>query len=473
MYGVTTVRWPMDPSVRSVSDVSTTPAVLGWGADAEVVVSVALIASGAVVMLYAATWMRRLIDATRDTPLHRTWRVLFGFMLLFLIGYLGTIGLVWTRAVDTLVLVTGSVFFGGAVFVLLVVWTSQNTIDRLIETTVSRDFLDDVLTSMGDALLVVSPGGHVEELNPAARELFGDDGETVVGSELDDLFVDDTFAVGDEGSQLETRGEATIVTLAGERIPVLFSASSLSTNGTDGHVVVCTVRNIARRKRRERELRRQNERLDEFAAVISHDLRNPLGIARGHLELARETGDATHYQTAERALDRIESLVDGLLSLARQGRTVDDPRPVRLGEVAEKAWKTVDTGDATLRTDDGLGTTLADEDRLRQALENLFRNSVEHGGSTVTVTVGSLPSDAGFYVEDDGPGVPPDERDDVFENGYTTEATGTGFGLSIVRTIVEAHEWDVSLTEGIEGGARFEIRTSEALVDTDRSEAAA
>jgi signal transduction histidine kinase len=99
----------------------------------------------------------------------------------------------------------------------------------------------------------------------------------------------------------------------------------------------------------------------------------------------------------------------------------------------------------------------------------LFRNSVEHGGSAVTVTVGSLSDESGFYVEDDGPGVPPDTQDHVFENGYTTQETGIGFGLSIVRTIFEAHDWAVSLTEGTEGGARFEIRTSQALVSTDRT----
>jgi signal transduction histidine kinase len=106
-------------------------------------------------------------------------------------------------------------------------------------------------------------------------------------------------------------------------------------------------------------------------------------------------------------------------------------------------------------------------------LENLFRNSVEHGGSTVTVTMGSLPGESGFYIEDDGPGVPPDDRTDVFENGYTTEENGTGFGLSIVQTIFEAHGWNVSLTEGTEGGARIETRTSKAVVSTDKTGAAA
>lgn len=473
MHGVLAARLMPYSSVPTSLGSSLIPAVLGGKPDTGIVLSLALIASGAVVMLYAATWMRRLVYATHDTPMQRTWQVLFGLMLLFLLGYLGTIGLVWTRHVEALVLVVGSVFFGGAAFVLLVVRTSQNTIERLIETTVSRDFLDDVLASMGDALLIVSRDGYVEEVNPAAIELFDCDHETIVGTKLDTLFANDSLSPDDKDGSPNTRGEATVVTDADETVPVLFSASSLSSNGTDGRVIVCTVRDISRRKRRELELERQNERLDEFASVISHDLRNPLGIAQGHLELARETGDSKHFQTAERALTRIESLIEGLLGLARQGQTVDDVHPVQLDEVAEKAWRTVETANATLRTDGDLGAVWADEDRLRQALENLFRNSVEHGGSTVTVTVGSLSGESGFYVEDDGPGVPPDDRTAVFENGYTTEENGTGFGLSIVQTIFEAHGWDVSLTEGTEGGARIETLTPQAVVGTDKTGAVA
>ena len=87
--------------------------------------------------------------------------------------------------------------------------------------------------------------------------------------------------------------------------------------------------------------------------------------------------------------------------------------------------------------------------------ENLLRNAVEHGGGDVTVVFGDL--DGGFYVKDDGPGVPSGERADVFETGYSTAEEGTGFGLSIVEQVVEAHGWSVRVTEGSDGGARIEV----------------
>jgi signal transduction histidine kinase len=73
----------------------------------------------------------------------------------------------------------------------------------------------------------------------------------------------------------------------------------------------------------------------------------------------------------------------------------------------------------------------------------------------VTVTVGDL--DRGFYIEDDGPGIPETDREKVFEAGHTTSADGTGFGLSIVKEIVEAHDWEIRITDGTDGGARFEV----------------
>ena len=100
-------------------------------------------------------------------------------------------------------------------------------------------------------------------------------------------------------------------------------------------------------------------------------------------------------------------------------------------------------------------TIRCDLNRLRQLFENLYRNAIEHGGSDVTVTVGQL--DEGFYVEDDGSGIPEGKREQVFDLGFSTADTGTGFGLSIVQQVVETHGWKIDLTEGKNGGARFEI----------------
>jgi PAS domain S-box-containing protein len=205
---------------------------------------------------------------------------------------------------------------------------------------------------------------------------------------------------------------------------------------------------------REQELMRQNDRLEAFASVVSHDLRNPLNVAEGRLELAREECDSDNLAGVDHALGRMDALIDDLLTLAREGDHVQEMEPVSIGDLARGCWANVETGDASL--DVASETTIrADRSRLKQLFENLFRNAVEHAGADVTVTVGG--ETGGFYIEDDGPGIPPEDREAVFEPGYSTSQEGTGFGLSIVKEIVDGHGWEIEITDGEAGGARFEV----------------
>ncbi|PSQ47053.1 hypothetical protein BRD19_10800 [Halobacteriales archaeon SW_7_65_23] len=227
---------------------------------------------------------------------------------------------------------------------------------------------------------------------------------------------------------------------------------------------------VTERRQNERERRRQNERLAEFASIVSHDLRNPLNVAKGHLDLLERECDSEHADTVGEALERMEVLIGETLELARQGEMVTETEPLALSELVAGCWGMVATGEATLGRS-GNATINGDPERVKQLFENLFRNAVEHGstspdsqarqdavehgGSDVTITVGDL--EDGFYVEDDGPGIPDDEREEVFDAGYTTSEDGTGFGLPIVKEIVEAHDWSIAVTESEAGGARFEI----------------
>ena len=206
----------------------------------------------------------------------------------------------------------------------------------------------------------------------------------------------------------------------------------------------------------QRLLRQQNERLEEFTSVVSHDLRNPLAVAKGRIELAHESDDETHLRRATDALDDMESLIDDLLDLAKQGRDVGETRRVSLAAVAEDAWGNLEAEGAALSIDDL--TLDADPDRLRQLLENLLRNAAVHAEPDPAIRVGPLPDAEGFFIEDDGPGIPEADREQVFEAGYTDRDEGTGFGLPIVRRIANAHGWSVRLAEGSAGGARFEFR---------------
>ncbi|MFC7074774.1 sensor histidine kinase [Halovenus rubra] len=222
--------------------------------------------------------------------------------------------------------------------------------------------------------------------------------------------------------------------------------------------------------------------VDHVASVVSHDLRNPLDVARARLDAGREFDEDKHFDHVEQAHERMERIIQDVLTLARGEDVVDPDESVDLGLVAKRAWETVETNGATLTVEDELPTAQADSDRVSRLFENLFRNAVEHGATnhnsqtsdaatdataedehtstevSVQVTVGNIADTDGFYVADDGPGIPEHQREKVLEPGYSSDEHGTGLGLAIVARIADLHGWYVDVTESTLGGAQFEIR---------------
>jgi len=327
------------------------------------------------------------------------------------------------------------------------------------ETTV-RAMPDEVYTLDADGVVtsIVPPAGSTVTTS-------GHHPDELVGRHVGVMMDDEDVAAGRARIkrllQSEDRKtdsfEMEVVTKDGERIPHEnhFALLPFDEDGRfQGSVGV--LRDISERRARERELERQNERLEEFASVVSHDLRNPLNVAVGYLELLQEDYDDDRLDRLADSHERMATIVEDVLTLAREGDDVEDPDPVALRAMARQAWATVDSKAATLGAT-GDVTVVADDVRLQRLFENLFRNAIDHGGADVTVTVGPLADESGFYVADDGPGIPDEDREEVFQSGYTAAAGGTGFGLAIVRRIADAHGWDVRIADGDSGGARFEF----------------
>ena len=326
---------------------------------------------------------------------------------------------------------------------------------------------ETIVQAAGDPVYTLDAGGYLTFANERLVESSGHAEDELLGEHVSLVMDDEDVQEGarvirdllESDARSRRTWEMDFITADGERIPCENHLALLPFEDGEFRGTTGVLRDISARQERERELERQNDRLAEFARVVSHDLRNPLNVASLSVGVAREDPEPAHFDRAEAAIDRMDELLENLLRIAQGGQGDVEVEPVRLATVVETAWETTETADATLRVEEGLGTVHCDESRLRQLFENLFRNAVEHAGADVSVQVGSL-DDAGgssgdFYVEDDGTGLEDDEE--LFAMGYSSETGGTGFGLAIVRDVVRAHGWEIRTAEGDLGGARFEV----------------
>jgi PAS domain S-box-containing protein len=382
-----------------------------------------------------------------------------------------------------------------------------------------------LVEAMGDGVYALDAEGRFEMVNERMMELTGYSGEELLGRYACDVMTEEGLERSEAAIRSLLQGEPDSVTIEvtarradGTTVPRELTLTLQPTGPDESFTgTVGVVHDITDRRGRERELKQKNERLEAFAEIVGHDLQNPLNVVSGHVELACEraaegaSGEelVPHLERIESATGRMATMTDDLLALAKQGDTVGERESVALERLADEVWETLETDDATLETE-ALDTVEADPTRLKQLLANLLENAVEHGSTSPASRTrqdavehgptGSRPqaddavehgstspessegaatadggdggntedeltvlvrgTEDGFAVADDGHGVPPEERDEVFERGYST-ADGTGFGLSIVKTVAEAHGWTVTVGESEAGGARFEVHVDD------------
>ena len=314
---------------------------------------------------------------------------------------------------------------------------------------------DEEIAAIRDRIEVIDVNQNaVDAYDAPSKESLIENLEEIVMSEADEIVAAEWAAIADGATRF--RAETTARTLSGEQRTELLDLFVPAENADDYSRVYVIGTDISEQKQREQALKRQNERLDKFTSIVSHDLRNPLNVATARLELATDGCDSPspHLDDVRAAHDRMEQLIDDLLRFARAGQDAIEHDHVDLRRLVREfqATGTTDEAAVVVETD---RTIRADRDRVRQLIENLIQNGFDHGGAGITVTVGDC--EDGFYVEDDGPGVPPASRETIFEPGYSSTTDGTGFGLSIVKQVVGAHGWEIQLVDGADGGARFEI----------------
>ncbi|MDY7081246.1 MAG: histidine kinase N-terminal 7TM domain-containing protein, partial [Halobacteria archaeon] len=280
---------------------------------------------------------------------------------------------------------------------------------------VARDF---VVEEIDNGVIVLDNSGRIVDINSTAKEILRT--ERAVGRRIDEII--DIGVVHESDELLNSFREEELRELNDE-IRVEYpeetkyynvNISKLSTGGKNSGAVVL-IHDITEQKERERKLRereyeleqqkrsleQQNERLDKFASIVSHDLRNPLNVAQGYVDMEKENPSEEYVENIDDALGRMENIIDDALTLAREGKAVTETEEIVLADVVRESWENVETEDANLETKVGPETLIqGDRNRVLNVFENLFRNSVQHNEDAVTITVGE--NERGFYVEDDG-----------------------------------------------------------------------
>ncbi|MFC7072312.1 ATP-binding protein [Halovenus rubra] len=294
------------------------------------------------------------------------------------------------------------------------------------------------------------------QLNETAREILGYSSTEFEGCSLKQIVPESERDTVQKivGNLLAEKGTQThkteIVTNNGKRISCQWRSRAC----TDESGEIVAIYSQFHALSEYEELKLKNQKLNRLVSVVSHDLRNPVQSLSLSLAAVEQNGaDEENIGRCRRSLDRIEALIDDLLTIGKQDGDLNT-QLIGLETLVDECRENIEVGPATVICTTEL-KIMADPGRALQLLENLISNAIKHGADSGIIRIGTIEN--GFYVEDDGPGIPPEKRDTVFEYGYSRTTTGTGFGLTIVQEVAKDHGWDVVLTESKEGGARFEI----------------
>lgn len=262
------------------------------------------------------------------------------------------------------------------------------------------EFYRTLVENSAEGLLTIDAESRIVYANPAIEEILGYTPSELIGSSKMKIIPERLRPVHAEAlaAYVETGQrhvdwdgiELPALHKDGHEVPTLVSLREHEFGGEQYFTGV--VRDVSDRRERERQLQHQKERLDQFADILAHDIRNPLSVAQGYTEIARGEHDAPELDRVADALDRIEALVDDVLALSKEGRRIGETEQVDPEAVVRESWSDVADDGATLRTEGDLESVEADRSRFRELLANLFRNSHQHADGAVTVTVGPTPT---------------------------------------------------------------------------------
>lgn len=324
----------------------------------------------------------------------------------------------------------------------------------------SQEKFSKLVTNSTDVLAIVNRSGEFDYISPACKARLGYEQEELIGEcAFDYMPTEDRKGAMDEFFEaIENPGREPTIEFRfqhpdGSYTPLEARGKNMFDDAfIDGFVV--NARDITDQRARERELKQQNEQLKDMRNFLSRDIQDPLTVASESLTLYRNTDEPEYLEKVNNSIERIQSITDQIRMVAGDETSIENTEQIALKSLVQEAWDRVQTDAETLQIDNSKQFE-GDPERLVRAFELLFRNAVEHNSDGVDINVGA--TDSTIYVEDTGSGIPRDDREKIFEAGYTTVPTNAGLGLNVVKQIIVGHGWEINASEGDAGGARFDI----------------
>ena len=232
-----------------------------------------LITAGIVFMIFSIQLTRKLLGI-QEGKMFKSWRILLYFIAAFTLAYIAALTLVIIDLKDIIYILTGMVFLGGALFVYLVIRASLTSSLKLIETASAKNYLNDIFQTMGNILIVLDENNKIKTVNPTTCQKLGCSNETIIGQDVSKI-IGNTKLVA--GSLIET----SFKTKSGKELPVLLSVNKLK--DFNKNISVLVAQDITKQKENEKKLveytqqiEKTNKELDQFAYIVSHDLKAPL-----------------------------------------------------------------------------------------------------------------------------------------------------------------------------------------------------
>ncbi len=333
-----------------------------------------------------------------------------------------------------------------------------------------------IIESAVDGIVVIDGRGCIESFNPAAERLFGYQEGEVIGKNVS-MLMPSPYHEEHDGylARYQRDGHPRIIGIGrevvgrrkdGSTVPVHLSVGEMALGGEPRFTGI--LHDLSSRTMLEEQLREQAAlvRLGEMAAVIAHEVRNPLAGIRGAVQVIgnRLKSDSVEHGVVKEIVARIDSLselMSDMLLFARPPQPRLAPVPVRalVSSTVELFAEDPTLKGMSIRVEGDAPLIEADAALLKIVIQNLLVNGAQavQGKGTIVVSVTASDRACAITVVDDGPGIPSDVRDKIFLPFFTTKSRGTGLGLATCRRLVEAHHGNISVRCPPDGGTSVRV----------------